>query len=91
VLNGLELIDELRRLFGCEPPTCLALVEPHRASGIAEVGMASVAEQLEELFHLTTRCGRTDALTECHVAVWPAGSLVGSILSSPTRLRRYCE
>ena len=79
VLRGLQLADQFSRFVRREPSAGLALIEPHRTTGITEIGMAEVAEQFEELFYLTTRCRWSRALSKCHDPVWLAERLVGRI------------
>ncbi len=52
-----ELVDEGRRFVASEPPSSLALGEPHGAPSITEVRMAGIVEQGEQFPYLPGRGG----------------------------------
>lgn len=53
VLGVFELLDEIRRLLRGEFPSRLTLCEPHRAARIAEVGVPSALQKLQEFVDLS--------------------------------------
>ena len=96
VLGVLQLLDERVGLVAGELAAGLALGEPHRPAGVAEVGVAGVLEKPQELAHLLRRGRRTRLLTERHVAavsrraVTPARTVTRTT-SSPSPLRQLVE
>ena len=71
MLGVQELVDEGLGFIAGELASSLTLGEAHGSSGVAEIGVTRVGQELQKLLHLLTTCRWSGCLTKCH-----GGSLI---------------